>query len=336
MKGLVIWAHSKCRSTFALYRALRDIADVPVRIVAREGVRAHRLAQGQCEEEFADTGCSVVGEDRARIAEVMEETRGWTHLVAAYQESAVYRRIILDLRRRGDVVGVISEAPWNAHAGLKAALWEVYLRTVLRWRVSRVVRAADFLVNYSGDGDVRAVTIGWPREKIVPFGYYTPPRGPADSAEDPGGRIRVLATATKGRRGRGEEVIRAAVGGMSDRVELMMPGFVDEDALARLYASCDVFIAAGEDEPWGIRVNDALNAAKPVLVGDGMGARKLVAETGAGLVFASGSASDLAEKLDALIADLPRYAEKARAARSLISPETKARELLSVLRRRGA
>lgn len=332
MKGLVIWAHSKCRSTFGLYRALRDLAGVPVRLAAREGVRDYRQAQGQCEDEFADMECPVVGEDWPRIEKILNETQGWTHLVAAYQESAVYRKIVRVAKRQGGVVGVISEQPWNAHFGLKAMAWDVYVRTVLRWRVRKAVAAAGFLINYSGGKDALARTIGWPREKIVPFGYYPQPLGTAEPMERPGGQIRVLATATKGRRGRGEALIRTAVGKMGDHVELVMPAFVDEDELKRLYAACDVFIAAGHDEPWGIRVNDALNFAKPVLVSSRMGARKLVDETGAGLVFESGSASDLADKLEALMSDLPRYAEKARAASALISPEAKARDLLSVLR----
>ena len=75
MKGLVIWAHSKCRSTFALYRAMSQLADVPVRVVSREGIRDYRQAQGQCEDEFADMECPVVGEDWPCIEKILNETK---------------------------------------------------------------------------------------------------------------------------------------------------------------------------------------------------------------------------------------------------------------------
>ena len=123
---------------------------------------------------------------------------------------------------------------------------------------------------------------------------------------------------------------------MADEVELVLPGFVGEDEVVRLYEQCDVFIAAGCDEPWGMRVNDALNFGKPVLESDGMGARKLVEETGAGLVFKSGSAADLAAKLQELMKNYEHFAARAREAAEKISPTAKARELLAEIERRIA
>lgn len=331
MTGLVIWAHSKCRSTFGLYRAIRDAAGVPVRIVSWAGVRAHRLAQGQCEQDFADVDCPVIGEDWSAAERVLAETEGWLHLVAAYQVSPTFRRVALSAKRRGDPVGVISEAPWNACRGLGRLLWPTYVWTVLRRRVREVASAADFLVNYSGDKCETALSLGWREEKIIPFGYFPAAlveRGPGGDAH---GRMRLLATATKSRKDRGEATIREALRAFGNEVELVLPDFVSTDEVVRLYGDCDVFIAAGRDEPWGIRVNDALNFGKPVLVSDGMGAEKIVRETGAGLVFRAGSAADLSAKLRELTANYGRFAERARAASAQIAPEAKARQLLAAI-----
>lgn len=335
-KGIVIWAHSKCRSTFGLYRAIRDAAGVPVRLVSREGIRDYRVDQGQCEDDFADMDCPVIGEDWSAAKKVLSETAGWLHLVAAYQVSPTFRKVILSAKRRGDVVGVISEAPWNAQHGFGRLLWPLYLRTILRCRVRKVVSAADFLVNYSGDKDETALALGWNRGKIIPFGYFPAPlsaRADASSTDGHKG-FKLLATATKGRSGRGEDTIRTAVRSLEGDVELMLPGFVGQDEVVGLYEQCDVFIAAGCDEPWGIRVNDALNFGKPVLVSDGMGVRKLVEETGAGLVFKSGSAADLAAKLRELMKNYEHFAVRAREAAEKISPTAKARELLAEIERR--
>ena len=338
MKGIVIWAHSKCRSTFGLYRAIRDAAGVPVRLVSREGIRDYRVDQGQCEDDFADVECPVIGEDWSAAKKVLEETAGWLHLVAAYQVSPVFRKVILSAKRRGDVVGVISEAPWNAQHGFGRLLWPLYLRTILRRRVREVVSAADFLMNYSGDKDETALALGWDRSKIIPFGYFPLPIAARESANSTDGHksFKLLATATKDRLGRGEDIIRAAAKGLNDEVELVLPEFVGQDEVVKFYELCDVFIAAGHDEPWGIRVNDALNFGKPVLVSDGMGARKLVEETGAGLVFKSGSAADLAARIRELMRNYGHFAVRAREAAGKISPTAKARELLAEIERRIA
>ena len=338
MKGIVIWAHSKCRSTFGLYRAIRDAAGVPVRLVSREGIRNYRVDQGQCEDDFADMECPVIGEDWAAAEKVLEEAVGWLHLVAAYQVSPTFRKVVLSAKKRGDAVGVISEAPWNAQRGFGRLLWPLYLRTILRRRVRKVVSAADFLVNYSGDKDETALALGWDRGKIIPFGYYPSPLSAREGTSSTDGHkgLKLLATATKGRLGRGEDIVRAAVKGLDDEVELVLPEFVGQDEVVKLYEQCDVFIAAGRDEPWGIRVNDALNFGKPVLASDGMGARKLVEETGAGLVFKSGSAADLAAKLRELMGNYEHFVARAREAAGKISPTAKARELLAEIERRSA
>lgn len=338
VKGIVIWAHSKCRSTFGLYRAIREVAGVPVRLVSREGVRDYRVNQGQCEDDFADVEYPIIGEDWSAAKKILEKTAGWLYLVAAYQVSPVFRKVILSAKRRGDVVGVISEAPWNAQQGFGRLLWPLYLRTILRRRVREVISAADFLVNYSGDKDETALMLGWNRGKIIPFGYFPSPLSAREGASSTAGHksFKLLATATKGRAGRGEDVVRTAVKGLDEDVGLVLPGFVGADEVVKLHEQCDVFVAAGRDEPWGIRVNDALNFGKPVLVSDGMGARKLVEETGAGLVFKSGSAADLAVKLRELMNNYEHFVARAREAAGKISPTAKAGELLAEIERRIA
>ena len=336
MKGVVIWGWSRCRSVMGWMRELSH--HVPMRLALwHEGEGFARELQGHSVDEFADVPGVFVGDDWTKARTLFEETRGWVHLVSPYQMSPLSRRVAVEAKRRGDVVGVICEAPWNAQRGWRTCLWEIYLRTVLRLKVAACVRAADFFVCYSGE-DYRgtALGIGWPREKIENFGYFSPPivgshcvrRGALG-----GRKVRVLATATKGRVGRGEEVIRRAVGLAGDGFELVMPDFVSMPELIGLYETCDVFVAAGANEPWGMRVNDALNCGMPFVVSDGMGARKLVDTTGAGLVFRRDDAADLARRLRKLVDGYVVFAEKAFAAADVISPKEGARQMLEIISR---
>lgn len=334
MKGIVIFAHSKCRSTFALYRELAKL--VPVRMVAREGVLDYRRDQGVCDEEFTGLACEIVGEDWKRASEILEETKGWMYLVAAYQVSPVFRRVALEAKARGNIVGIISEEPWcsfdigaDSRWKVKVALWNIYLRTILKWRVGRVVKTADFFINYSGDGIWNAETIGWKKNKIIPFGYW-PEKITRGCGGEKGKDVRVLVPATKGRPGRGEEVVRSAFRNLSDRsnISLSIPDVVSDSEIRSLYETSDIMIAAGYNEPWGIRVNDALNAGLPCVVSSGMGSAKMIRETGAGEVFERGNPDSLSAAFLKVLSDLPRYQAAARDASDKISPATKARELL--------
>ena len=336
MKGVVIWGWSRCRSVMGWMRELSQ--QVPVRLALwHEGEGFARELQGHPADEFADVPGVFVGDDWEKARALFEETKGWVHLVSPYQMSPLSRRVAVEAKRRGDVVGVICEAPWNAQRGWRKGVWEIYLRTVLRRKVRACIRAADFFVCYSGE-DYRGTAreLGWPREKIVNFGYFSPPvvgsrrmrRGALD-----GRKVRVLATATTDRVGRGEEVIRRGVELAGADFELVMPDFVSMPELIRLYETCDVFVAAGENEPWGMRVNDALNCGMPFVVSDGMGARKLVKTTGAGLAFRPGDAADLARRLREVADGYVAFAGKAFAAADVISPKEGARQMLEIISR---
>lgn len=84
-------------------------------------------------------------------------------------------------------------------------------------------------------------------------------------------------------------------------------GRVPMGELIELYESCSVFVAPGRQEPWGIRVNDALNAGAISVVSRGMGVVKLIEDHGVGLSFAPGDATHLAWQLRRLATDDALY-----------------------------
>ena len=77
-------------------------------------------------------------------------------------------------------------------------------------------------------------------------------------------------------------------------------GFVDDNALAEIASRCAILACPGLEEPWGIRVNDALHAGFIPVVSHGVGASQLVARFGAGLIFPEGDSVALAECLSTL------------------------------------
>lgn len=75
------------------------------------------------------------------------------------------------------------------------------------------------------------------------------------------------------------------------------PFIRDRDRLADLLASADVFVAPGRYETFGLAALEALASGTPVVTADEGGVAEQVADSGAGLAFASGEPSALATTL---------------------------------------
>lgn len=102
--------------------------------------------------------------------------------------------------------------------------------------------------------------------------------------------------------------LRAAAAPLGDAVRLL--GFQNQSALPALYDLCDVFVMPSRFEPWGLVVNEAMNAAKPIIASDRVGAAADLVHSGVnGLLYASGNANQLAAAL-AQLHDAPPLREQ--------------------------
>jgi len=367
MKGIVIWAQSSCRSVMDFYREFGKALGVPVCVAVwyykkSANEKDNRNAVGFEDSEFSDMDIVPVGEDFDKGLKVIDSHKGWHHLCCNYQGSENFRRLLLLVSKRGEKVAVGSESPCNMQHGLRGLLKEIYYRVKLPRVVSDVIVASTFFINFSGDDDRLARVVGWPKEKIIPFGYFPPPI--------PGSRIQkrisnspfeILSTgemtwhrgsdvlldalvllkksgckfhATITQRGR----LFADLQAKARRHDLPVdfPGFLDLKDLCRIYESCTVFVGAGRREPWGMRLNDALNCGAPLVVSRGMGGVKMVDDYGCGLSFENENSQDLAAKLQLLATDGDVYlqcAENAIGAARANSAAVKARELISTIER---
>jgi glycosyltransferase involved in cell wall biosynthesis len=75
-------------------------------------------------------------------------------------------------------------------------------------------------------------------------------------------------------------------------------GFKNQTELPRYYNLCDVFVLPSEYEPWGLVVNEVMNAGKPVIVSDQVGsAPDLVADGKNGFIVPVGDVRRLEQCL---------------------------------------
>ncbi len=80
-------------------------------------------------------------------------------------------------------------------------------------------------------------------------------------------------------------------------------GFRNQTEMPRFYDLCDVFVLPSEAEPWGLVINEVMNAAKPVIVSDQVGAAPdLVADGVSGVVYPAGGVAALARCIQRVLA----------------------------------
>ena len=346
MTELVIWAQSICRSTMALYREVKRQACVPVIVIVRHSERGEcarqiREAQGQGAAEFVDVvDVEWDGELESGLSIFAAHSgKGSVHVFSGYQVSAAVRALMLEAHRQGLRVAVYDEAPCEMCVGVKVLLKRMYYRWVLPRRVGRVTCAADVFLNASGVmGIDRLVRLGWPRERIVPFGYASDVAGVVFGRVEREKRakecLRILHTGMEGAY-RDVGTLRCAVEILRKRgvaVELECTGGkVPAAEMPRLYGWADVFVACGLCEPWGMRVNDAIHAGLPVVASDGMGVSWLVEQFGCGCVYGRGKAVELANCLERFAQDgefRRRLASGVASAHSAWSPASRAEVFL--------
>lgn len=96
-------------------------------------------------------------------------------------------------------------------------------------------------------------------------------------------------------------------------------GFKNQSELPAYYALCDVFVLPSRWEPWGLVINEAMNAAKPIVTTDVVGAaRDLVGNGVNGRVVASGDPAALAAALREVVADASLRAKMGEASKRII------------------
>lgn len=79
-------------------------------------------------------------------------------------------------------------------------------------------------------------------------------------------------------------------------------GFRNQSELPALYDLGDLFVLPSEREPWGLVVNEAMNAGKPVVVSDRVGAGPDLVEDGVnGFVYPARDVAALADRLRRII-----------------------------------
>ena len=79
-------------------------------------------------------------------------------------------------------------------------------------------------------------------------------------------------------------------------------GFLEGTELTKRYIAADIFVLPSHSEPWGLVVNEAMEAGLPIVVSDRVGAKDALVHHGEnGFIFDSGGSSKLASAIIELV-----------------------------------
>ncbi len=220
-------------------------------------------------------------------------------------------------------LALFSEAPEQS--------WQTGWLKRLRGRVlaARWAHRFAFVLAIGGVGCEFFSRIGFPKEKIVPFGYFldVPPLAAAASSGASNGIVRLVSAGQLVHR-KGIDVLLRACGelpttgwrldcygagperprleqmvlslGLSDR--MAFHGVVSNQDVRELLAKADVAVLPSRFDGWGTLVNESLTAGTPVICTAACGAAALVSSARLGSVVPPNSAAALSAALSHAIA----------------------------------
>ncbi len=89
-----------------------------------------------------------------------------------------------------------------------------------------------------------------------------------------------------------------------DSADIRMAGFRNQSELPGYYDLCDVFVLPSIHEPWGLVINEAMNAGRAVVVSDEVGCQPdLVSDGDNGCVFPARNVAALTDALERVLAN---------------------------------
>jgi len=358
---IAIWWNIPCKSIVPVARELSEMPGVDVTFISESDLSSSRKNLGWDMPEFGDLEYRVL--PLVNWREDVKKQMYSDYDLHIFNGVYYFRklRFALDTARKlNRTFGVISEAYHNPYTGIKRVLKKVYSRVVTPFRVLPRVRKAKFLLSASGDIREPFINLGWRSDQIYPFGYFPENNGLEFLRDTKSSEPNLLCTGlinkNKGQHllvhalsnlvkdniefrctitGTGPEELR-----LRDRVNQMglgdyitFTGVVSDAELNRIKARADLFIAPGLEEPWGIRVNEALLCGTPAITSDGIGASELVRYSGAGRVFKKGSVDSLTVQLRQILngEELNCCKSKAIDFSRKITPKAAAYYLMSVV-----
>lgn len=234
----------------------------------------------------------------------------------------------------------MSEAYSNLKFGLGSVLKDLYLNLYLPTIIRPIAKRSKGIICLSGSAPANLrqfVNYGFDSKSIYPFGYYTDEDVDYKYKAAADGKVHILCPGLL-EKYKGVDVLIKAIyllkqksinnfvchitgkgsqeiplKRMSEKLDVLdcvsFEGVLNSTQYKSLLSHIDILVAPGRVEPWGIRINEAIQRGNAVVVSDRIGASELIEESRGGSIFKSGNAEDLARSLCGYLCDKNKLSE---------------------------
>lgn len=227
----------------------------------------------------------------------------------------------------------MSEAYTNLSFGIAKIIKNIYIKYWLPISVCSIAKHSLGVICLSGKSEhnlQQFCNLGFNKNAIFSFGYYTDEDKNYQYVPASDGKVHILCPGLL-EKYKGVDILIKAINivcqmgeknfvchitgkgsqekylkflsaqyGLNDGV-VIFEGVLDSTKYKTLLSHIDILVAPGRVEPWGIRVNEAIQRGNVVIVSDKIGASELILESKGGAVFHSGNEKELANLLYAFI-----------------------------------
>lgn len=297
----------------------------------RDGVRVLRTAADPIELDFTtETLLSwAQAAEHALLRAALPVVRDWRpDVVHAHDWLVAQCAITLSRLTGARLVTTIHATELGRHQGWLPEPMNRAIHSIERWLVHQSARVISCSAAMRSEV-VRAFELPEPRAVVVPNGIDPAPWRAANGTGGPGspliayaGRlvhekgVQTLLSAIRPLRA-GHPQLRLAIAGtggyeqalrdQASRSRVMRAvhwlGFLDDTALAALFANADLVVVPSLYEPFGLVALEAAAARTPVIVSETGGLRDLVAAGVAAAAFPPGDTAALAAAIEGVLAD---------------------------------
>jgi len=125
--------------------------------------------------------------------------------------------------------------------------------------------------------------------------------------------------------GKTEQSLKEKAKTLKKKKSIFFEDFKNQSQMPAYYQACDLFClpSKGPGETWGLAVNEAMAAGKPILISDKVGCQpNLVFESANGLIFKSENAKDIYRSLKTLVFDKQKLVNMGEASKKIIEKYT--------------
>lgn len=370
---LCVWWSIPCKAMLPVLDAALHLNGVECRVICANDLSESRKNLGWSKDEVGHIRYEVLSAStwRQDVARIMNEERNSFHLFNSHYNFPKLNEAIDLAIAQKTPYGLMTEAPINMASGWRWLAKAAYLKAGLRFRRVQARENARVTLCLSGSSvksKESLMAAGWRSESIVSFGYFPQTdlsgfertrnnqgdvwlfcSGLIERFKGHGVLIDALKTVhQEGYRnwrlhitgyGKERESLERRVSHYGMQAHVDFVGVLPQPQYKQLLVNSDVVVAPGFQEPWGMRVNEALIAGLPVIVSNGLGASEVIERSGAGGVFRSGNVMSLARQLRLVLAQrgvLQRWTGHVPAAQQQIDPREAAQFLVDTVRRARA